>query len=373
MRSVTGFKMLVHDRSSTAGAVLGVVAIVFLVGQQLSVFFGLLSYMSVLVDHSGAEAWITSKNLENADATGEIPMRYLDRIAGIRDVEWAEPIILGGGSFRKPNGQFETVRLVGLRRPRLAGGPWAFIEGSNADLIDPEGITVDRIDLPNLGSPNVGDVTEINGRRVRLAAITDKARGFAGTLVFASFETARDISAVPSGRCSAILVKFGAGVDKETGVEQLRLLFPAAEVTLTPELSAKTRGFYLANTGIGGSFGFSTVIGTLVGVVIITLTLYASVINRAGDFAVLRALGARKWDIFVLVLSQAVAIGVIGIFLGFVLLALLLNGTRGSPIPSYMPALVPPIHAAATMCFCLAGSILAMRKALQAEPASVFH
>jgi putative ABC transport system permease protein len=373
MRSVTGFKMLVHDRSSTAGAVLGVVAIVFLVGQQLSVFFGLLSYMSVLVDHSGADAWITSQNLENADATGEIPVRYVDRIAGVRDVEWAEPIVLGAGSFRKPNGQFESVRLVGLRRPRFAGGPWAFVEGSNADLFDPEGITVDRIDLPNLGNPGVGDVTEINGRRVRVAAITDKARGFAGTLVFASFETAREISGIPAGRCSAILVKFAPGLDKHSGIERLSALLPSAGVMATEDLSVKTRGFYLANTGIGGSFGFSTVIGTLVGVVIITLTLYASVLNRVGDFAVLRALGARKWDIFVLVMSQAVAIGVIGLFVGFALLALLLNGTRGSPIPSYMPAWVPPIHAAATMLFCLAGSILALRKALQAEPASVFH
>jgi hypothetical protein len=32
------------------------------------VFFGLLNYMSVLVDHSGADAWVMSANLRNADS-----------------------------------------------------------------------------------------------------------------------------------------------------------------------------------------------------------------------------------------------------------------------------------------------------------------
>lgn len=38
MRLWVAIKIAIHDRSSTAGAVLGVVAIIFLVGQQLSVF-----------------------------------------------------------------------------------------------------------------------------------------------------------------------------------------------------------------------------------------------------------------------------------------------------------------------------------------------
>ncbi len=60
MRSLVAWRLLLHDRSSTAGSLLGVVAIVFLVSQQLSIYFGLLNYMSVLVDHSGADAWVMS-------------------------------------------------------------------------------------------------------------------------------------------------------------------------------------------------------------------------------------------------------------------------------------------------------------------------
>ena len=140
MRRKTAFRILRHDRSTTAGAVLGVVAIVFLVGQQLSVLFGLLNYMSVLVDHSGADAWVMSGSVRNADAGNLTSGRYLDRIIGLPEVEWAEPVLIGNGLFRTPDNSFEPVRVVGVRRPRLSGGPWAYAEADERALLDVEAV-----------------------------------------------------------------------------------------------------------------------------------------------------------------------------------------------------------------------------------------
>ena len=89
MRSLAALKMLLHDRSTTAGAVLGVVAIVFLVGQQLSVLFGLFNYMTVLVDHSGADIWVCTQSIQNINGAGFMPVRYVDRISGL-------PVEMGG-------------------------------------------------------------------------------------------------------------------------------------------------------------------------------------------------------------------------------------------------------------------------------------
>ena len=124
---------------------------------------------------------------------------------------------------------------------------------------------------------------------------------------------------------------------------------------------------------MGGSFGFSTLVGALVGVIIITLTMYTGVLQRQKDFAVLRALGARKTDIFVIVLCQAVIIAAIGIFIGFFLLASFLSATYESPLPSYLPRDIAPILALGTLALCIIGSLLAMRKAISVEPASVFR
>ncbi|MCL6622234.1 MAG: ABC transporter permease [Syntrophobacterales bacterium] len=373
MRSRVALRLLLHDRSSTAGSLLGVVAIVFLVGQQLSILFGLLNYMSVLVDHSGADVWITSARLRNADAGDLISGRYLERVMGLPEVQWADPLLLANGLVRTADGSFEAVRLVGLRRPRLTGGPWALAAGEGEALLDLEAVAVDRLDLGKFGNPALQRVTEINGRRVRFGAVSSGARAFQGTLVFLSLDKVKEAAATPPGRYSAILVGLKPGVDRERALARLRALLPECGVFSTPELSRRTQLYYLTNTGIGGSFGFSTSIAVLIGVVIITLTMYASVLGRTRDFAVMRALGARRRDVAVVVLCQALMVGAVGIFLGFLCLAAILNATRGSDIPSYMPASVPPLLAGITLLVSLLGSLVALRKALQADPASVFH
>lgn len=373
MRSLTALRMVIHDRASTAGALLGVVAIVFLVGQQLSILFGLLNYMSVLVDHSGVDAWILSANVRSSDSGNLIPGRYLDRVIGLPEVDWAEPVLIGNGLFKTPDGSFETVRVIGTRRPRLAGGPWKFFQGDESRLLDLEAVTVDQLDLQKLGNPALDGVSEIGDQRVRIGAITDKARGFQGTIVFASLDKVRDIARTPPGRYSAILVRFKPNIHETSALERLRLVLPRCSVYASEELSRLTKLYYVVNTGIGGSFGFSTVIAVLIGVVIISLTMYTSVLNRAQDFAVMRAIGGRKRDIAVVVISEALILTGIGVFIGFVMLSVLLNSAAGSSIPSYFPARVPPVLAAGTVVVSLLGSLIALRVALKAEPASVFH
>lgn len=373
MRSRAAFKMLMHDRSTTAGSVLGVIAIVFLVGQQLSVLFGLFNYMSVLVDHSGADIWVCTQNIENINGAGFMPVRYVDRVSGLREIAWAEPLLFGSASFRTKDGQYQPVQVVGVRNPRQAAGPWRFHQGGQDVLFDYEGITVDRLDLSVLGNPPAGSFYEIGDIRTKILGITQSIRGFAGTLIFTNMVKAQEILKTPPGRCKAILIKLSPGVESAALMSVLQKMFPGNEVLTTAELSRRTRSYYIKNTGIGGSFGFSTLIGAIVGIVIIMLTMYTSVLNRTKEFAVLRALGARKFDILVVVMSQSLIIAAIGIFIGFLLLALFLSSTLDSKLPSYMPLWILAYHALFTLIMAILGSILAMRKAIKIEPATVFR
>jgi putative ABC transport system permease protein len=346
---------------------------VFLVGQQLSILFGLLNYMSVLVDHSGADAWITSADIRNVDAGNLISGRYIDRVVGLRAVEWVQPVLIGNGLFRTRDGSFESVRVVGVRRPRMAGGPWRFAKADERALLDVESVTVDRLDLAKLGRPALEQVTEIGERRVRVRAVSEGARGFQGTLVFASLDKVKEIARTPPGRYSAILVRFAPGIDHAAAIDRLRAVLPECSVYSSEYLSLLTRTYYFTTTGIGGSFGFSTVIAVLIGVVIISLTMYTSVLSRARDFAVMRAIGGRRRDIAVVVIGEALIIGGVGVFVGFLMLSTLLNATGDSSIPCFFPAQVPPLLAGGALAVSLLGSLIALRVALRAEPASVFH
>ena len=373
MRSLVALKILLHDRSTTAGALIGVIAIVFLVGQQISVLFGLFTYMSVLVDHGGADIWICSKNTDNINGAGYIPERYVDRVTGLAEVDWAEPLLFGSANLATRDGKNEAVQVVGLHNPRGAAGPWRFYQGGQEGTLESEGATIERLDAKLYGSPQVGDTIEIGNVRVRVSAITQSAKGFAGRLVYTNMVKAQEIIKSPPGRCKAVMVKLKDGVSLQAGLDRVRSVLPGAEVLSAADLSRKTRIYYVKNTGMGGSFGLSTLIGALVGIIIITLTMYTGVLQRQKDFAVLRALGARKIDIFIIVLAQSLMIGVAGVFIGFLLLAGFLAGPLDSPLPSYLPAWIGPVLAGATLAMCVLGSLLAMRKAISVEPASVFR
>lgn len=373
MRSLVALKILLHDKSTTIGSLIGVIAIVFLVGQQLSVLFGLFTYMSVLVDHGGADIWICTKNTVNINATGDLPERYVDRVAGLPAVAWAEPLLFGSGSFKTTNGGYEAAQIVGLRSPRFVAGPWRFSQGSQSNLLDYEAITLELLDLDKYGNPDPEALHEINDTRVKIAAITKGIKGFSGRLAFTNIAKAREILKTPPGRCKAVLVKLKNTADAPGVIGMLQKMLPTTEVLSAAEFSRKTRTYYVKNTGMGGSFGFSTLVGALIGIIIITLTMYTAVLQRQKDFAVLRALGARRADIFIIVLVQALIIGIVGILLGFLLLALFLNGTRDTSLPTYFPRWLPPVLSGATLLMCLLGSLLAMRKAISVEPASIFR
>ena len=100
MRSLTAFRMVVHDRSSTGGALLGVVAIVFLVGQQLSILFGLLTYMSVARGSQRSGRVDHERQPPQRRFRQPVSGRYLDRVVGLGEVEWVEPVLIGSGLFR---------------------------------------------------------------------------------------------------------------------------------------------------------------------------------------------------------------------------------------------------------------------------------
>jgi putative ABC transport system permease protein len=373
MRRHSAVRMLLHDRSTTAGAVLGVVAIVFLVGQQLAVMFGLLTLMSALVDNSGADLWILSQNSNNTSTAGDLPSRYVDRLVGLADIAWAQPVIYSGAQLRLPSGKFQSVQIVGVTRPALEGGPWRMAAGSSDVLLEYDGVTVDKLDLADLGDPKVGQVVEVNGRRIRIAGYTEGSRAFGPAVVFVNSTKAREITGIPPDRCTNILVKLKPGVEVRRAQAEISDLLPKATVLTAAELARNIRVYNLTNTGIGSSFGFSTLIGILVGVVIITLTMYTNVLNRQRDFAVLRALGARQRDVFAIIIFQALTIGCIGLLIGFFLLAGFLFGVKGSRLPANLPLWLPPAHALFTFLLCFLGSALALRRALKIEPASAFR
>ena len=228
MRRYAAVRMLLHERSTTAGAILGVVAIVFLVGQQLAIMFGLFTLMSAVVDNSGADIWVVSKNVENTASVSSLPSRYVDRLAGLPQIEWAEPVIYSAAQLRLPNGTFQPVQVIGVTRPELHGGPWRFTAGGNEVLLENDGATVDKFDLRDLGNPEIGKIVEVNSRRIRVAGYTEGTRSFGAPLLFTNSTKAREVTGLAADRCSDILVRLKPGASIKQALADIEALLPKA-------------------------------------------------------------------------------------------------------------------------------------------------
>lgn len=367
-------RTLFADRGKLSTALVGVVFSLVLVNVQGGLFLGLIQKASLLVDHCDADIWIGHRGLENADFAQDIPEVWVQRLRGLPTVDLAEPYIVGKGIMSLPNGGYEDVWVIGVEPLSKLGAPWSFHQGSVEDLQRPQGITIERLEAWKLGDAKLGDLVEINDVRAKVVAITEGIVGFLTTpYCFCTVDAARSYARVREEFCSYILIKAKPGADLQELKRQIQDLVGETDVFTSAELSWTSRIYWMIRTGIGISFGTATVLGLLVGLVMVAQSLYALALDHILDYATLKAIGAEDLDVYFVLLIQASVIALIGIGIGIVLVMLI--KTFGSN--PYAPILVPPWLLGSgiglVMFICLSACALPFRRIRSVDPATVLQ
>lgn len=308
---------LIADRAKSLTALVGVVFSIVLVNVQGGFFIGLIQRASLLVDHSQADIWAGHREMHNVDLPRDIPRRWVCRLRGVPGVKRAEPYLVGVTEMTLPSGAFAEVVVVGAERSGQMGRPWNLVQGSADALARTDGIIVDRIEDTKLEHPRLDSMREIRGQRARVVGTT---HGIAGFLVFPYVFTTYDRAAGylekrPSA-CSYFLVKTVPGADVGRVCAEIRRRVPELDAFPAKEYGLISINYWILWTGLGISFGASTVLGLLVGVVIVAQTLYALVLDRLTEFGTLKAIGASERQLLTLLLAQALVMAVIGALVG---------------------------------------------------------
>ena len=114
-------------------------------------------------------------------------------------------------------------------------------------------------------------------------------------------------------------------------------------------------------------------LGFLVGLAIVSQSIYATTMENIEEFATLKAMGASRGYVLCVVLAQALAAGFMGCLFGIVAAFPLIEIARGAIAwiftPWWMPALV--LFAGLTMC--VLASFISIRRAVSVEPGRVFR
>ncbi|MFN7001624.1 MAG: FtsX-like permease family protein, partial [Elioraea tepidiphila] len=171
-----------------------------------------------------------------------------------------------------------------------------------------------------------------------------------------------------------VAIRLAPGTDVEAAQQRLREILPPDVVVLTQaELVAWERRYWEEATPIGFIFGFGSVMGLIVGMVIVYQILFSDVANHLREYATLKAIGYSNGYLSRVVMAAALILAVIGFLPGAALCIWLYDVVAGA---TFLPLSMTIERAAMVFALifgmCAAAGLLAMRKLRDASPADMF-
>ncbi|HQU43349.1 MAG TPA: FtsX-like permease family protein [Pirellulales bacterium] len=364
-------KTLLSERGKLLTGLTGVVFSLVLVTVQGGLYLGLMRKASVLIDHCQADVWIAHPMVETVDLARDIPQLWIDRLRGIPGVESVKPYLVGKAAALA-GGHMEDVWLIGSDPSTMLGTAWGFVEGSKEDLKRPDGLSFDEVDAPKLGNPRVGDWLEISGHRAQLVARTRGITNFVTMpYLFTTFETARRMAHIAPGACSFFLVKLSPRADRERVLAAIRCRVPKAAAYTPGEFARISQNYWMRRTGIGISFGASTALGLLVGLMMVGQSLYALALDHLDEYATLKAIGAEDRHVCGVIMLQSLAIAAAGSLGGLAIVAAIRAFWNSPLAPVEIPATLMGSAVAMVVVLCLVSSLLPFTRIRRLDPATV--
>ncbi|MCO8122478.1 ABC transporter permease [Stieleria sp. TO1_6] len=334
MRWNLAYRTLFHDRGKLIAGLIGVIFSVVLVNIQGGLFFGLINKASLLVDRSNADIWVGHRGMHNVDFAHPIPERWRYVVAGIEGVHDVEPLRVEFGEMSLPNGSFENVTLVGVGETTNLGRAYSIVDGP-ADALDRhDAVIVDQCDDDKLKTPRIGELREVNGRRVRVAGKSNGILSFLVTpYVFTNYDSVIDLTGSDPSETSYLLARLKPGVDGVAVCRAIEQRLPDVSAMTADQYASVSINFWMTRTGLGLSFGAATMLGLLVGLVMVGQTLYAMVLDRISEYATLRAIGLSERELLSILTFQSAMVAILGIVIGMgitIFLQMLLSTPRAT-------------------------------------------
>jgi putative ABC transport system permease protein len=364
---------LFHDKVRLVVTLTGITFAVVLMVVELGLFIGFSTTTTGLIDHSGADLWVTSKHTPYIEQGGIFSERKLYQARATPGVASAEKYIARFGSWKKPDGGLESVQVVGFDVDQPMGAPWSVVSGNVADLKAPDAAIIDDLYKDKLGVKQLGQVVEINGHRVRIVGYTHGIRSFTTSpYIFMTFKNAQQVANLNEPDTVFILVKALPGTDLEQLRSSLQGRLHDVDVLTSKHFSSMTRNYWMFTTGAGVAVLIAAALGLVVGIVVVTQTIYATTMDHLREYGTLKAMGAPNSYIYRVILEQAGIAAVLGYTQGMIVSLFVVRGGAGGGA-----AIILNWQSASGMFFltalmCLIAAIVSIQKVLTIDPAMVF-
>ncbi len=218
--------------------------------------------------------------------------------------------------------------------------------------------------------------TEVGGRRIKVGELFELGASFGadGNLITSDLNFIRLFQDRQRGLIDIGLIKLKPGSNTEVILEQLRKSLPQdVKVLSKQEFIDFEKDYWASSTAIGFIFTLGTIMGFVVGTVIVYQILYSEVANHLPEYATLKAMGYTQTYLLLVVFQQALILAVLGYMPGFAFAIFQYNITREATLlPIIMTNSRALMVIVLTILMCFISGAIAVRKLADADPADIF-
>ncbi|OWK35623.1 FtsX-like permease family protein [Fimbriiglobus ruber] len=385
---------MVHDRTRAAVSVTGAAFAVVLVFMQLGFLGAVRNTATLLYDRLDFDLLLTSSEYLDFSRPGNLDRERLAQArsaAGVVDVVpltstqvlWRNPTndpARGGKRWAITVLAVDPGRLDATFLPRGTGvfrDP-ADLASARATLGRLNVVMLDLRSRPDFGDPGnmpPGTITEINNRRVELGGYFELGTGFSYTgLLLMNEDTYTTLTGNSSRSVSLGLVKLAPGDDPSAAAARVAAALPPDVLVFTrQQITDLEIDYWVSKTAVGKFFYFGVVLALLVGAIFVYQMMVADIKKHLPEYATLKAIGYTSGYLFRVVTWQAVFLSAAGYAVGYVAALGLYAVTRtAAHFPVDMTAERMASVLALTVGMCVGSGLVAVRKALTADPADLF-
>ncbi|MEH1834334.1 MAG: ABC transporter permease DevC [Nostoc sp.] len=217
---------------------------------------------------------------------------------------------------------------------------------------------------------------EVRRRRVKVGGLFTLGASFGadGNLITSDINFMRIFPNRQQGLIDIGLIRLKPGADAKVVVQELRKYLPKEVNVLTKqEFIDFERNYWANSTAIGFIFTLGTIMGFIVGIVIVYQILYTEVADHLAEYATLKAIGYTQKYLLTVILQEALLLAFLGYLPGIVFALFMYKTAREvTLLPVFMSFARAVMVLLLTMIMCIISGAIAVRKLRSADPADIF-
>ncbi|MGX9964419.1 ABC transporter permease DevC [Roseomonas sp. F4] len=376
------WRQLWSEKARLASAIAGVMFACVLVFMQLGFRAALFDSATALIGAMRGDLFLMHPLTTASFRPEPFPRARTFQALALPEVERAVPIYLAQSTWRNPaDGSRRTIQLIGV--------------DTDAGVMDFPGLTPligalrrpDTVAFDGRSRPEFGPVADILAQRgpfgvqvgnrdMEVVGLVEIGPSFGadGNLVLSDVNFRRVVKERLVSSIDLVAIRLRPGSDVLATQRRLQEILPPDVMVLTQaQLDAHERAYWEEATPIGFIFSFGSLMGLIVGMVIVYQILFSDIAGHLKEYATLKAMGYSNFYLGQVVLGAALILAVGGFVPGMlvsILLYDLVGGATFLPLAMDVPRATTVFLMIFTMC-AVAG-LLAMRKLRDANPADMF-